>query len=155
MKSLIHTIKGIDPVADAFAGTVYSDVVSMRNYKTAIFTIYRGVSTGGTGTSTVTVQACSDTTPSARSAVAFRYQVCTTGDTWGEIIECANTGFAITVGSSQLYRVFVDASVLGELGYEFVQLKLVEAVDDPSVGCVLIELVEGKDEKEVPETAIA
>jgi hypothetical protein len=153
MKNLTHLISGLDPVANAFAGTVYSDVVSMRNYKTCEFIIFKGV--GTTGTSTVTVQACSNTTPSARSAVAFRYQVCTTKDTWGAITECANTGFDITAGSAQIYRIFVDASVLAEVGYEFVQLKLVEVTASAVLAGILIQLHGSRDEKDIPETAIA
>lgn len=153
MKNLTHLVKGLDPVADAFAGTVYSDVVSMRNYKTCEFIIYKGV--GATGTSTITVQACSDTTPSARSAVAFRYQACTANDTWGAITEATSAGFNTTAGSSQLYRIFVDASVLAEVGYEFVQLKAVEVVDSAVLGGIAIQLHEPRFEKEIPITAIA
>jgi len=153
MENFTHLISGMDPVADAFTGTVYSDVVSMRNHKTCEFIIFKGV--GTTGTSTVTVQACDNTTPDTRSAVAFRYQACTTKDTWGDMTECANTGFTLTAGSAQLYRIFVDASVLGEVGYEFVQLKLVESVDAAVLAGILIQLHEPRFEKEVPATAIA
>jgi len=153
MKQFTHLVNGKAPIADAFAGTGYSDVVSMRNYKTAEFIMYRGVQ-DGTTYSTVTVQACDNTTPDTRSAVAFRYQVCTSGDTWGVITECANTGFATTAGSGQMYRIFVDASVLAEVGYEFVQLKYVETGDNPVVGAILIQLHEPRFEKDVPVTAI-
>ena len=153
MKQFTNLISGLDPVANAFAGTVYSNVVSMRNYKTCEFIIFKGV--GTTGTSTITVQACSNTTPDARSAVAFRYQICTTKDTWGDMTECANTGFTTTAGSAQLYRIFVDASVLAEVGYEFVQLKCVESAAVAVLGGILIQLHEPRFEKEVPVTAIA
>lgn len=152
MKALTHMVKGIDPIADAFAGTVYSDIVSMRNYKTCEFLIYKGV--GTTGTSTITVQACDTVVPGNRSAVAFRYQTCTSGDTWSAITEVANTGFATTAGSSQMYRIYVDASVLAEVGYEFVQLKAVEVADDPVLGGIAIQLSEPRFEKDAPVTAI-
>jgi hypothetical protein len=154
MKQFTHLVSGKDPVADAFAGTGYSDVVSMRNYKTCEFIVMKGVA-DGTSTSTLTVEACSTSEAAATSAVAFRYQVCTTKDTWGEITECANTGFATTTGSAQIYRVFVDASVLAEVGYEFLRLKYVESGDQPVVGCILIQLHEPRFEKDVPATAIA
>ena len=47
--------KGLDPVADAFAGTVQSEAVNMGKYGRVGFLIYKGV--GTTGTSTITVQA--------------------------------------------------------------------------------------------------
>ena len=74
-----HKIKGKDPVADCFAGTATSDVVKAQG-QGVLFTIYKGV--GTTGTSTVTVLACDDTTPSNSTAVPFIYRTCTSGDTW-------------------------------------------------------------------------
>ena len=48
-----HIVNGIVPVADAFAGTVTSDVVKVSDYHNVRFILYKGV--GTTGTSTLTV----------------------------------------------------------------------------------------------------
>ena len=92
----IHWVKGIDPVADAFSGTVNTDIFEAWGHE-VVFIIYKGV--GATGTSTITVDACDDTTPTNTSAVAFRYRTCTTGDTWGNWTTVAATGFALVVPS--------------------------------------------------------
>lgn len=134
-----HSIKGIDPVADAFAGTVTTDVVNVKG-EGALFTLYKGV--GATGTSTITVLACDDTTPSNTTAVTFMYRACTSGDTWGSWTQATTAGFTTTAGSSQLYQVYVDASQLAEEGYGYAQLQAVEVVDSPVVGAILIEIVE-------------
>ena len=152
MNRLTHYVKGLDPVADAFSGTVYSDIVSMRNYKTAEFIIYKGV--GTTGTSTITVEACDNVSGSNVSAVEFAYQSCTSGDTYGALTKAETTGFTTTAGSSQLYRIVVDSSELGASGYEFVRLKAVESANDPVLGGILIALSESKEETEIPVTAI-
>jgi len=152
MKSINKLVKGLDPVADAFAGTKYSDIVSMRNYGTCEFIIYKGV--GTTGTSTITVEACDDVSASTTAAVAFRYQAITSGDTPGSITEATTAGFTTTAGSSQLYRVWVDASELASEGYEFVRLKAVEVANDPVLGGILINLSEPRHDAEVPATAI-
>lgn len=152
MKSLSKLVKGLDPVADAFAGTVYSDIVSMRNYKTCEFILYAGV--GATGTSTLTVEACDDTSGSTTSAVEFAYQQILSGDTPAALTKATTAGFTTTAGSSKIIRVIVDASVLGPTGYEFVRLKAVESVDSPVLGGILIKLSESKDEREIPATAI-
>src|SRR5688500_13686940 len=81
-----HVVKGLDPVADAFSGTVYSDVVSMKENNRCVFLVVKGV--GTTGTSTITVQACDDFVPTTRTAIPFRYRrLCNTGDVEGAITQ--------------------------------------------------------------------
>lgn len=146
----IHWVKGIDPVADAFSGTVATDIVEALGHE-VVFLIYKGV--GATGTSTVTVLACDDTTPTNTSAVAFRYRTCTTGDTWGNWTAATTTGFTTTAGSSQLYEIRVDPADLGAVGYGYVKLQAVEVVDSAVLGGILIG-VAGLRYREQPESLI-
>lgn len=151
-RKLNKFVKGLDPIADAFDGTKYTDIVSMRNYKYAKFIVYKGV--GATGTSTITVEACDDVSGTTTSAVPFTYQAITSGDTPGAVTAATTAGFTTTAGSSQMYVINVDSAVMGASGYEFLRLKAVESVDSPVVGAILIELEEPKIAKEVPPTAI-
>ena len=64
----LHFVKGFDPVADAFAATVYSDIIEVAGQGIG-FVIYKGV--GTTGTSTITVEACDDISASNSTAVVF------------------------------------------------------------------------------------
>ena len=75
MMENLHFAKGIDPVADAFASTVRSDVYSMRGHGRGLFVIYAGV--GATGTSTITVNACDDVVPSNRTAIPSSHMTST------------------------------------------------------------------------------
>ena len=152
MDTYMHLVKGLDPVADAFSGTVYSDVISMKNHNHIDFIIYKGV--GATGTSTITVEACDDTTPSNASAVPFHYQAITSGDTAGALTQVANTGFVTTAGSSQLYKVSIDAQALLASGYEYVRLKAVESVDSPVLGGIIACLCEPRYDQAVQSSAI-
>tara|TARA_R110000868_G_scaffold117797_2_gene312878 strand:- start:703 stop:1179 length:477 start_codon:yes stop_codon:yes gene_type:complete len=136
--SRLHFVKGIDPVADAFDGTVYSDIVSLREHTHALFIVHKGV--GTTGTSTITVQASDDNAAGNVSAVAFRYKAITTDDVQGVITAAATTGFALTAGSSQAYAVEVDVQELLASGYEYVRLKAVEVVNSPVLAGVMIVL---------------
>lgn len=131
----IHLVKGLDPVADAYAATVYSDVVDCQG-EGILFIRYDGV--GATGTSTITIEACDDTTPTTTAAVPFIYRTCTTGDTWGSWTAATTTGFATTAGSSQLYQMYVDGQDLAAQGYGYARLKMVEVVDSAIVGAVLV-----------------
>lgn len=132
-----HLVKGLDPVADAFSGTVYSDVVNMEGAAGVRFIIHVGV--GATGTSTFTVQACDDTTPSNRTAVAFWYKEITSGDTDAALTAATTSGFTSTAGSSKIIVIDVPASAIASTGYGYVQLKAVESVNDPVLGGILIE----------------
>lgn len=148
-----HFVKGLDPVADAFSATVYSDVVTLKNHSHVTFLIYKGV--GATGTSTITVEACDDFVPTTVSAVAFRYRAITSNDVAGALTEATTAGFATTAGSSQLYLIEVDAEALGATGYPNVRLKAVEVVDSPVLGGIAIILSESKYKQAIEPTAIA
>lgn len=136
----LHFVKGIDPVADAFSGTVTTDIVDMSNHGSAVFVIYKGV--GTTGTSTITVEACDDVTPTNSTAVPFYSKSITSTDIQGDMTARAAAGFTTTAGSSQIYVVQVDGQELASTGYKYVRLKAVEVVDSPVLGGIAIALAE-------------
>lgn len=137
--SNLHFVKGLDPVADAFAGaTVYSDVVDMQEYDECLFVIHTGV--GATGTSTLTVEACDDIVPTTTAAIAFRYKAILSGDTHGALTAAAAAGVATTAGNSKIYVIEVQAQDLVSTGYRYVRLKAAEVVDSPVLGGILIIL---------------
>lgn len=152
MKTYNHPVKGLDAVADAFAGTVYSDVVSMKNNNHCQFIIHKAV--GATGTSTVTVEACDDFVPTTTEAITFRYQTIISGDTAGAETKATVAGFTTTAGSSQLYKIEVDAEALASLGYPSVRLKMVEVVNSPVLGGIIINLTEPRVDTPIQDTAI-
>jgi len=134
----LHFIKGLDPVADAFSGTVTSDIVDMPNHQSAIFIVYKGV--GTTGTSTITVEACDDVSGTNATAVPFFSKSITSTDIQGAMTARAAAGFATTAGSSQIYVIQVATEQLAATGYQFVRLKAVEVVDSPVLGGIAIAL---------------
>lgn len=150
----VHFVKGLDAVADAFSGTVYSDFVKVSNYSKAVFLLHKGV--GATGTSTITMLAGDDTASPATTstAIPFRYKAITSGDTEGAFTAATTAGFTTTAGSSQLYVIEVDTEELGDTGYAYLGLKAVEVVDSPVLGGVLIELHGGRYQQDVPATVI-
>lgn len=131
-----HLVKGIDPVADVFDSTVYSDVVSMKNWLYITFLIHIGV--GATGTQTFTVEACDDAVPSNVSPVPFHYRQTLSGDTPGALTAAASTGFTCTAGSSKIIEICVPAQAGAASGYGYMRLKSVEVVNSPVLGGVTI-----------------
>jgi hypothetical protein len=147
-----HPIKGLDPVADAFDSTVYSDVVNMEEYAVARFIIYKGV--GATGTSTITIEACDDAAGNNPVAIPFHYQKYVGADDLpGEVLAATTAGFATTAGSSQLYVIEADSQRMGNKSW--IRLKAVELVNSPVLGGVLIELLSPRYGTDIPNTAIA
>ena len=138
LSEIAHFVKGLDPVADFFSGTVRSDVVDLSQYHKVTFVVYKGV--GTTGTSTLTVEASAGSSPDTVTAIPFRYRAITATDVLGAVTDAAAAGFDTTAGSSQLYLIEVDAKALANLGRNWVTLKAVEVVDSPVVGCILIIL---------------
>jgi hypothetical protein len=137
----LHFVKGVDPVADAFSGTVNSGIVNLRNYATVQFVVYKGV--GTTGTSTITVVPVSDMSATASgSAVPFYYKAITTGDTQATLLEATAAGFTTTAGSSQVYVIEIPVEELLASGYSYVRLRATEVVDSPVLGCILTILGE-------------
>lgn len=136
-----HVIAGIYPVANAFAGTVYTDVYSLKNASHITFFIMKGA--GATGTTLATVEACSTAAAAAQTAIAFKYKKCssaTTEDTFGALTAVASTGLTTTAAANEIYAIEVDAREIASTGYEFIRLKMVEQAADPVVGCVFAVL---------------
>ncbi|MGE0417691.1 MAG: hypothetical protein AB7O80_12860 [Acetobacteraceae bacterium] len=147
-----HIVKGLDPVANAFAGTVYSDVVSMKEYSVARFIIHKGA--GATGTATITVEACSDAAGNNPVAVPFQYQAYTGADDLpGAVAAATVAGFTTSAGASQLYVIEVDSQAMAGKGW--VRLKSVEVVASAVLGGILIELLGPRYAADIPNTAIA
>ncbi|MAH45860.1 hypothetical protein CMI37_08515 [Candidatus Pacearchaeota archaeon] len=122
---------------DIFNGDPSSDVVSMAKYEACVFVIVKNA--GATGTATITVEACDDTTPTTSTAIAFRYKVCTSGNTWGAWAEATSSGFTTTAGANQCYIMQVLAEDLGTSD-QFVRLVATEVVDSPCDGAILCVL---------------
>jgi hypothetical protein len=150
----VHVVKGIDAIADFNDGTKYSDVVNTSGYSKAVFIYHKGV--GTTGTTVITVLAGDDTAdpPTNSTAIPFKYKAITTGDTEGALTAATTSGFTTTAGSSQLYVIEVDLEEMGDTGYKYLCLKMVESVNSPVLGGVLIMLHGGRYQQDVPATAI-
>ena len=150
-----HIVNGLAPIADAFAGTVYSDVIDVSEAHGLSFLVWSGV--GATGTSTITVEACDDTTPTTTSAVAFKSQRVSnhqSSDVPGAVTARAAAGFDTTAGSNQIYLIHVDPQAIAATGYRYARLKMVEVVDSPVLGGILAILHHLRVQRATPLSAI-
>ena len=146
----LHQVPGIYPVADAYDTTAATDIIKMPA-EGILFTRFDGI--GTTGTDTVTVLACDNVTPSNTHAVAFKYRVSTTPDTWGAWTEATTAGFATTAGSNQVYQIWVAAEELAHIGYAYVKVVFTQLVNAAVISSVMATLI-GARYKEQPESLI-
>jgi hypothetical protein len=147
-----HPVVGLYPVANAFAGTVYSDIVNLANYASAEFTIIKGV--GASGTATITMEACDNANGDNPVAVPFYYQAYTgSDDVPGAVTAATTAGFVTTAGSNQRYEIQVDSQKLGSKSW--LRLKSVEVVASAVLGMIDIELEGPRYATDIPATAIA
>lgn len=157
MKELIsESIKlvggALGPVADALAGTVYSDIVSLSKYKKALILVVRGV--GTTGTQTLTVEASSDFAAGSVEAIPFKYRRRASGDTLGAITDATSAGFTTVAGGSDAYILEINSDDLPE-GKPNFRLKSVEVVDAAVVADIQILLADPRYAGDTLPTAIA
>lgn len=131
----LQFITGLDPVADALAGTVASDVIDMSAFSRIVFLVHQGV--GATGTSTLTVEACDDIVPTTQSAIAFHARIDHVGAE-GALSAVAATGLLTTAGSAKIVTVEVREDALAASGYRYIRLKAVESVDSPVLAGILV-----------------
>lgn len=147
-----HFVKGLDPVANAFAGTVRSKIVNMGGFEVALFLIFAGV--GTTGTTLVTIEASDDTVPTNVSAIPFYYREVLSGDTEGAFTAATTAGFTTTAGSSRIVEVAVHASAMAASGYKYLSMKCVEQTASAVLGGILISLSGARDTYDAHATAI-
>lgn len=148
-------INGLAPVADAFAGTVNSDVIDVSEAHRLTFLVWWGV--GATGTTTLTVEACDNVTPSNTTAVAFKSRRVAnhqSSDVPTAPTARAAAGFTTTAGSNQLYIIEVDPAVIAATGYRYARLHAVESVDSPILGGILVVLSQLRVQQETPASMI-
>jgi hypothetical protein len=150
--SINHVVNVLSPAANVFAGAVPTKVINMKNWASACFIVQCGV--GAVGTATITIEACSDITPTLTTAIPFFYQECVTGDTYGPMIQAPVTGFTTAAASHKVYKVFVLEQSLALTGYGYVRLKSTEVVVGAIAGGVVAVLSKGRFENELPNTVL-
>ena len=135
----IRWIGGIAPDADFASGTVNTDVFEVLG-EGAVFEVWYGTN-ASSGASTLTVQACDDTTPTNTTDVAFRYRYSTTLDTWSDWAEATTSGITVGGSADSMWEIFVPAAELASAGYGYVRAHLVESTNQAADGMVLAGVV--------------
>ena len=124
---------------DIFNGSPTTDIVSMENYEEVIFIITKNA--GADGTATITVESCDTTVPGVATAVAFKYQITTSGNTIGAVTAATSSGFTTTAGADQIYAISITAGGLSGTN-KYVRMKCTE-VDSTACDGAIISIAVG------------
>lgn len=158
-----HVTVGLVPVADAFAGGVASDIISMENYNRLTFFVFTGAIEDTGVSNIVTVSACTDASGSGATAMAFKHRVMqwsTTADTWGALTAATSTGYNFSDNNTVANAVWMIEVTAADVnsalsGAEFVRLNIAETANKTITGCAIAILSEPRYPQAVPITAIA
>lgn len=104
-------VVNIIPPRDINGAGANSDVFSMKAHNHATIILQLGATAG---TTTVTLEACDNFTPTTTEAIAFSYYAETTagGDTLGARTAATASGFATSANDNIFYVIEVDAAEL-------------------------------------------
>lgn len=150
----IHVVNAVASPAtadDLFNTGLATDVVNLSNYGRCTWVLSKNA--GATGTATIVVNSCDNTTPSTEVAIPFNYWVCTTGDTFGDMQTATASGFTTTAGTNQVYAIEVNSSELSGTN-KYVRMIATEVVNSPVTGGVTCILSAPRYTHEVSQTAI-
>jgi hypothetical protein len=118
--------------ADAFAGSKATDVINAALYGGAYAYLYN-VST--TGTMTITVEACSDVTPTTTVAIPFYIsRTLTSTNVTTAAAYTAATGYTTAAGENATYLITINIADVLAAGYQYVRVVTTEVVDAASTG---------------------
>ena len=120
---------------DGAGGTTIlnTDVLSLANADGAVFIIPTTVN--ATGTASVRICACNNTTPSTTVAVSFRYRIISAPDTL--VASGEATSYLTSTAADMVYIFEVDAAKVAEQGYEYVYLNADEVAGADTEGAVI------------------
>ena len=105
----------------------------------------------------ITIQECSDTTPSASTAIVFNYQISSAvgTDTIGAVTAATTVGvtLAATTDNNKLVRCYIDPAAL-TAGYPYIRVVLTPAA---ATACLVaaMYIIRDRYPQEVPASAVA
>ena len=140
-------------LSDMWNGDPRSDVVSLHGAQRLVFMIITGASLG---TAIVTVDGCSDVTPSTTCALTFNVREISNGDiatNQGDMQAYTTLGI-----SNVIYEIEIDAAQLpscSNVPYEFARMVLTESSGGATEGAIVAILDGLRDAEDILPTQLA
>lgn len=158
-----HIVPALVPVADAFAGGVVTEAVSLANYRRATLIILTGAIEDAGISNLVTLQACTAADGTGATAMAFTRRVLpytTSVDTWGALTAALAAGYNFAAGTPAANAVWMAEVTADELaaaldGATFLRASIAETANKTVTAAGLWILSEPRYSQSVPVGAIA
>lgn len=158
-----HLVPAIIPVADAFAGGVVTEAVSLRDYTRACLIIQTGAIEDAGISNLVTLQACTSAAGAGATAIPFRRRTMlysTSVDTWGALTEVAAAGYNFAVNNAVANACWYIDVTADEIeaalpGATFIRASIAETANKTVTAAGLWILHGARYSQGVPATAIA
>jgi hypothetical protein len=127
ISEMVHIEPALYPDADRYDANPASDIFNAGLYDAIAFLLSEGV--GGTGTATLTVEACTDNAGAGAETIPFRYRVYSSG-AWGAWASAVAAGYLTIAGASKQVVIEVLSAEL-PAGKPWVRLQVTETVNSP------------------------
>jgi phosphoribosylformimino-5-aminoimidazole carboxamide ribonucleotide (ProFAR) isomerase len=158
-----HIVPAFVPVADAFAGGITSEAVSLASYRRATLVVVTGAIEDSGISNLITLEACTAAAGTGNTAVAFAYRVqrySTTVDTWSAFALATSSGYNFAVNNAVANAVWVAEVTAEQLcqavdGAEFVRAVIAETANKTITAGGIWILSEPRYCNSVPVQAIA
>lgn len=132
-----HIVSAFVPVADAFAGAIATDAVSLEHYAQATLVIMTGAVEDAAVSNLVKIVASTTNATTGGTNMAFRHRVVassTTVDQWGIIVDATSSGFNFSDPNSDANTMWYCTVTADEVssaldGAKFVYADIDETVD--------------------------
>lgn len=158
-----HIVPAFVPIADAFAGGITTEAVSLANYRRATLVVLTGAIEDAGISNLITLQACTTAAGGTTAAIGFAHRVqrySTTVDTWSELTAVSSSGYNFAsnnaVANAVWYATVTDAQVAdGVADGKFVRAVIAETANKTITAAGVWILTEPRESNVVPVSAIA
>lgn len=159
-----HIVAAFYPVADAFAGGINTDIVSLKNYRRATLVISTGAIEDTAISNLVTFNASDDAAGSTTTAMAWHRRFCpssVTVDTWEDMAAVLAAGYNFAdradAAANNIWVGEVTADEVGaaQAGAQFVFATIAETVNKTITASGIWILSDPRYPQAIPLTAIA
>lgn len=158
-----HIIPAVIPAADAFAGGVNTEAVSLANYRRATLVVLTGAIEDAGISNLVKLQACTAADGTGATDMAFVQRTLpytTSVDTWGALTAAASTGFNFAAGTPAANAVWLAEVTASEVATAkadalFVRASIAETANKTVTAAAFWILSEPRYLGAVPVGAIA
>lgn len=158
-----HLIPAFVPVADAFAGGITTEAVSLANYRKATLVILTGAREDAGISNLVTIDACTTAAGGTTAAVAFKYRAMaysTTVDTWSALTDATSSGYNFAANNTAANVVwFLEVSVEDVIAAvpdaRFIRAAIAETANKTITAAGLWILSDPRYPQSIPVQAIA